>query len=208
MTAETGPEPSDRRRRRRWRPWQVVVAAGLALGVGVFVLVWFQPQKLFLNERVDEALPVAAAPTDDGEPAMDDEMSDDMSGDDTMEDAAAGSRTEPMESMTFSGTFEGRSHPTSGTARVVEPGDGSRVLRLEDFATDNGPDLLVYLSSAPPDAPAGDFDDDFVDLGRLKGNLGNQNYEIPADVDVSEYSTVVIWCRRFTVVFGVAPLSA
>ena len=87
-------------------------------------------------------------------------------------------------------------------------GSGQRFLRLEDFRTDNGPDLNVYLSAAPPDAPAGAFDDDFVDLGDLKGNVGSQNYEIPVGLDLDRYSTVAIWCVRFGVVFGAAELTA
>lgn len=204
MAGQVEPE-SDRRGRgrRRWRPWQLVLAAVLAAGLGVFVLVWFQPQKLFLDERVDEDLPEATEPMGDASEPMSDStepMSDDM--------ATGSPAATAVPVVSASGEFEDRSHPTSGTARVVELADGSRVLRLEDFATDNGPDLFVYLSSAPPDAAADAFDDDFVDLGVLKGNLGNQNYEIPADVDTSRYSTVVIWCRRFTVAFGVAGLTA
>ena len=66
----------------------------------------------------------------------------------------------------------------------------------------------MYLSTADPDAPAGEFDDDFIDLGDLKGNIGPQNYEIPEDVDLSRYKTVVIWCVRFGVAFGAAELMA
>jgi hypothetical protein len=106
-----------------------------------------------------------------------------------------------------SGGFVDRSHPTSGNALVLNDGSEQRFLRFEQFATDNGPDLYVYLSTAGPDAPEGEFDDDFVDLGRLSGNVGDQNYEIPPDVDLDRYSTVVIWCRRFAVAFGAAPLA-
>ncbi|MCB1018203.1 MAG: DM13 domain-containing protein, partial [Acidimicrobiales bacterium] len=74
-------------------------------------------------------------------------------------------------------------------------------------ATDNGPDLNVYLSTAPADADEGAFDDDFVDLGDLQGNIGDQNYEVPADVDLDRYQTVVIWCVRFGVAFGAATLA-
>ncbi|MCQ3815205.1 MAG: DM13 domain-containing protein, partial [Acidimicrobiia bacterium] len=95
------------------------------------------------------------------------------------------------------GNFVDRSHPTAGTAVVLNDGTEQRFLRFEKFATDNGPDLNVYLSVAPVDAPAGQLDDDFVDLGDLKGNVGAQNYEIPTDVDLGHYSTVVIWCVRF-----------
>jgi hypothetical protein len=84
--------------------------------------------------------------------------------------------------------------------------DGRRFLRLAELRTSNGPDLFVYLSAAAADAPLDSFDDDFVALGRLKGNQGNQNYLIPAGVDLTRYSTAVIWCRRFTYAFGAAPL--
>ena len=115
--------------------------------------------------------------------------------------------SEPMEIMRLvEGSFVDRSHPTEGVAVVLNDGTQQRFLRFEDFATDNGPDLNVYLSSAPADAPAGDFDDDFVDLGDLKGNIGAQNYEIPTNVDLSHHSTVVIWCVRFAAAFGAAEL--
>ena len=115
---------------------------------------------------------------------------------------------EPQIILEASGSFIDRSHPTEGEAQVLGDGSGQRFLRLEDFRTDNGPDLNVYLSAAPPDSPAGAFDDDFVDLGDLKGNVGAQNYEIPAGLDLDHYSTVAIWCVRFGVVFGAAELTA
>ncbi|MDE0655353.1 MAG: DM13 domain-containing protein [Acidimicrobiaceae bacterium] len=116
--------------------------------------------------------------------------------------------TQPQIIVEASGSFIDRSHPTEGSAVVLGDGSGQRFLRFEDFRTDNGPDLNVYLSAAPTDAPAGQFDDDFVDLGDLKGNVGSQNYEIPAGLDLDHYSTVAIWCVRFGVVFGVAELTA
>jgi len=115
--------------------------------------------------------------------------------------------TQPQIVVEASGSFIDRSHPTEGSAVVLGDGSGQRFLRFEDFRTDNGPDLNVYLSAAPTDAPAGQFDDDFVDLGDLKGNVGSQNYEIPAGLDLDHYSTVAIWCVRFSVVFGVAELT-
>ncbi|WP_420431651.1 DM13 domain-containing protein [Candidatus Poriferisocius sp.] len=114
----------------------------------------------------------------------------------------------PQVGVEASGEFISRSHPTSGTVDVLGDGTGQRFLRFEDFRTDNGPDLNVYLSAAPPDAPVGQFTDVFVDLGDLKGNVGSQNYEIPRDLDLDVYSTVVIWCVRFSVVFGAAELAA
>jgi hypothetical protein len=71
---------------------------------------------------------------------------------------------------------------------------------LENLKATNGPDLYVYLS-ADKDAS------DIVNLGRLKGNIGNQNYEIPAGTDLSKYNTVLIWCKAFSTLFGSAKLS-
>lgn len=90
---------------------------------------------------------------------------------------------------------------------MLTDGTEQRFLRFEDFETDNGPDLNVYLTTADADDDEGLFDDDFVDLGNLKGNIGSQNYELPPDVDLERYDTVVIWCVRFAVAFGAADLA-
>jgi Electron transfer DM13 len=107
------------------------------------------------------------------------------------------------------GNFHTGAHDTSGTATVNQLGDGTRVLRLTNFKTSNGPDVHVYLVAA------NDVTDNatvtsagFVDLGSLKGNIGDQNYAIPASVDLSEYRAATIWCKRFSVNFGTAPLAA
>ncbi len=97
-------------------------------------------------------------------------------------------------------------HSTSGRVRILELADGSRYVRLEGLRTDNGPVVRVYLSSNPADGPEGAFDDTFVDLGGLQGNLGDQNCTIPADVDPLDYASVVIWCDRFDSAFGAADL--
>ena len=106
-----------------------------------------------------------------------------------------------------SGEFMSRSHPTEGRVLVLNDGSEQRFLRFENFRTDNGPDLNVWLSSAPPDAPVRDFLNDWIDLGDLKGNVGAQNYEIPPSVDLDRYSTVLVWCVRFSVAFGAAGLA-
>jgi hypothetical protein len=98
-----------------------------------------------------------------------------------------------------SGSFRAIAHAGQGTAAVVELPSGERELTLTGFETDPGPDLRVYLAT---DRGA----DDNVDLDGLKGNVGNQQYEIPGDVDLAKYSTVVIWCRAFSVEFGSAEL--
>lgn len=152
------------------RKKQLLVSGAVVLvALVVFVLVWFEPQKLFIDDTVNEA--------------------------------AASETTTVAE-----GAFTSQEHSTSGTALVVEHPDGTRTLRLDDLDTSNGPDLRVYLSTAQADADWKAFDDDFVELGKLKGNKGDQNYAIPAGVDVAKYGRAVIWCKRFSVPFGVASL--
>ena len=108
--------------------------------------------------------------------------------------------------VAYVGSFGPRSHPAEGTAVVLTDGTQTFLRFDDDFATDNGPDLNVYLHTAGPDASVGDLVDDFIDLGDLKGNIGAQNYVIPDDVDLERYSTVSVWCVRFRVVFGTAAL--
>jgi hypothetical protein len=105
------------------------------------------------------------------------------------------------------GEFHPVTHEGQGSASIYELPDGRRVLRLENFEVLNGPDLYVWLSSAPDaDNAQTILNSNYVSLGRLKGNKGNQNYELPADLDVSRYNLVTIWCRQFSVNFATAPL--
>lgn len=196
--------------------------AGLAV-VAIAVLAYlafavFGIHTLFFDDEVNEAAPVfasGAAPSgiesDATSPGLAADMTAAMADEPAQVEVAEAMPDMPgdePEIVTLaSGMFIDRSHPASGVAVVLNDGSAQRFLRFEDFATDNGPDLNVYLSTAPPDAPAGQFDDDFVDLGDLKGNIGPQNYEIPVDVDLSRHRTVVIWCVRFGVAFGAAELS-
>lgn len=134
----------------------------------------FRPERLFINQKVNEQLPTAAA---------------------------AASNT------LSSGQFHSIAHETKGTATVFQLADGKKTLRLTDFATSNGPDVHVYLVAAN-DAKDNDTvtKAGFVDLGSLKGNIGDQNYELPANADLAKYRAVTIWCKRFSVNFGTAPL--
>jgi hypothetical protein len=158
-------------------------------------LIWFQPQKLFYDERVDEALPGGTA----GSAAP--------SGG-TAGTATAGTATaaEPVDLAV--GTFVSREHETTGTVRVLQLPDGRIVVRFEDFATSNGPQLVVWLSGNPATGDDDAFDDDHLDLGPLEGNVGDQNYAVPAGTDVTAYTSVVVWCDRFDVSFGAADLRA
>lgn len=95
-------------------------------------------------------------------------------------------------------------HNGEGTATVYQLADGSRVLRFEDFRVTNGPQLHVILSRNAPDSIFGDIGEDYVDLGPLSGNVGNQNYVIPDDVNLDEFQSVVIYCVPFHVIFSTA----
>lgn len=172
-------------RRNRW-PW--LVGGTVLVAVVVFVLAWFQPQKLFIDERVDEAVPGAVlepAPGATAPPST----------------AGLGRPTELAR-----GDFVSIDHGTSGVALILDLGGGTRSLRLEALDIDNGPDLFVYLSTNPAGGSQGGFDDDFVNLGPLKGNQGNQNYEVPPGTELSRFASVVIWCDRFDSAFGAADL--
>lgn len=143
----------------------------------------FRPELLFVNKRVNEGLVTASASTAAG-------------------DVAA------SPTSILSGQFHSVAHETKGTAAVHQLGGGRRVLRLTDFATSNGPDVRVYLIAAS------DASDDetvtksgYLELGKLKGNQGDQNYEIPAGTDLTKYHAVTIWCARFNVNFATAPLT-
>ena len=92
-------------------------------------------------------------------------------------------------------------HNAEGVAKVIALDDGTSVLRLENFKATNGPDLYVYLAT---DKSASDI----VNLGRLKGNIGNQNYPIPAGTDLTKYNTALIWCKAFSGPFGSAQLAS
>ena len=163
----------------------IAVAALALFGLGIY---WFGPQRLVLDREVAEALPTPTGATD---PSTGEEPLEEPSGNEEL----------------GSGEFRSLEHDTTGLARIVELEDGSRFVRLEDLDTSDGPDLRVYLTDQPVSNDWGVWDDGrYVDLGALKGNVGDSNYLIPEDVDPLGFRTVVIWCRRFTVGFGVAPI--
>jgi hypothetical protein len=136
----------------------------------------FRPERLFINQKVNEQFPTASA-----------------------------ANNAPMQLV--SGDFHNGAHETKGKAAIFQLGDGKRTLRLTNFATSNGPDVRVYLVAAN-DAKDNDTvkSAGFVELGSLKGNIGDQNYDVPANVDLAKYRAVTIWCARFGVNFGTAPL--
>jgi hypothetical protein len=163
----------------REHPVPIAIVATIVVGAIVFILLWFQPQKLIIEKTVNEAAPTASTP-------------------------ASSPSASPKE--VASGVFRSLEHQTTGSAHLIRLADGSVIVRLEKLDTSNGPDVRVYLSSIPADRGMHDYGDGYVDLGGLKGNRGNQNYRVPSSTDLSKYKSVVVWCRRFKVGFAVAPL--
>jgi hypothetical protein len=140
----------------------------------------FRPERLFVNKSVNEGFPSAQAATG---PASSDPLT------------------------LSSGHFHSGAHKTVGAATIYQLPEGKRVLRLTEFETSNGPDVLVYLVAANDASDSETVKKaGFLTLGPLKGNIGDQNYDLPEDVDLRKYRAVTIWCRRFAVNFGTAPL--
>jgi len=109
--------------------------------------------------------------------------------------------------LLFSGHFYSIGHPTKGIATIYWTGGPARVLRLTNFSTSNGPDVHVYIVAADDAKDVATVQQaGFIDLGVLKGNIGDQNYMLGGDVDLRKYRAVSIWCKRFSVNFGAAAL--
>lgn len=105
------------------------------------------------------------------------------------------------------GQFYSILHPTAGIATIYQTGNGARILRFTNFTTSNGPDVHVYLVAADDAKDIATVQQaGFVDLGVIKGNIGDQNYMLGSDVDLAKYRAVSIWCKRFSVNFGAAAL--
>jgi len=97
--------------------------------------------------------------------------------------------------------------PRKVPATIFQMGDGTRLLRLASFSTSNGPDVHVYMVAADDAKDVATVQNaGFIDLGVLKGNIGDQNYKLGSDLDLAKYRAVSIWCKRFSVNFGAAAL--
>jgi len=157
----------------------IIIAVAIIIVGGLWYA--FRPELLFVNQTVSEEFPGGAA--------------------------MASIEKGPM--AVTKGNFKGLAHETKGLASIYQLADGKRTLRLTEFETSNGPDVHVFLTAAEvakgSDAikAAG-----FIDLGSMKGNKGDQNYDIPADADLNKFKNVTIWCARFGVNFGEAALAA
>ncbi|HET7107525.1 MAG TPA: DM13 domain-containing protein [Candidatus Acidoferrum sp.] len=120
-----------------------------------------------------------------------------------------GMKHDGMTKTLSTGKFHGKVHKTEGRATIYQEANGKLVLRLTNFTTSNGPDVHVILVAATDAMDDANFLKDNtakVELGKLKGNEGDQNYEIPAGTDLAKFRTVAIYCERFNANFGAAPL--
>ena len=189
--------------------------AGIAVVVAVplLALAWWLGSPLIIDRSVDEDFPLAAMAVvpdtmsmADAEATMVAAADTEQATDDVMVDAM-GTLLAPE--ALRSGQFRDADsfHTGTGTATIWDLGNNERALRFEDFEVRNGPDLRVLLAVHPDPMGRSDVQDDgFVEIAELKGNIGNQNYDIPPDIDLSMYNSVVIYCWPFQVVFSVAPL--
>lgn len=169
-----------------------LVALPIIAAVAAIAIYYASP--LFINTTVDESLPTGAMQEND---VM-------MKKDAMTEKEVVESDTKIILTGNFIGVGDGI-HNAEGMSKVLAVNDGKtehRILRLENFKSTNGPDLYVYLSK-----DARSISDGYIELGRLKGNIGNQNYHIPDDVNLDEYSYALIWCKQFSVLFGYANLA-
>ena len=161
---------------RSWLSGKKWILAVIA--VPVLVVAWwlFRPEKLWVNVKVNEPAPFSSS-----------------------------FDPQPL----FTGLLAGRAHPTSGRASIYQAPDGKLDLRLTDFMTSNGPDVHVILVQSNDEALTKDFvksELNNIELGQLKANQGDQNYDLPDSADLSRYDEVVIYCERFHVIFGLAKL--
>ena len=189
----------------------IIIVPGLAVA-------WWLGSPLFIDKTVDEDFPAlvnAVMPA-----GMEMRGGADATMEAAMEAPVRRSTEEMMEAMgamlapeavKFGQFRDGDAfHQGSGMATIYNLGTDGYVLRFEDFDVINGPDLRVLVTTHPDPMGRGDVHADdvtYVELGKLKGNIGNQNYPIPSDVNVDDQHSVVIYCKPFQVVFAVAPLS-
>jgi Electron transfer DM13 len=209
---------------RRSKVAVIVTIVAVIVGTGIFYLV----SPLFISTQVNDPLPTGAVQSESYQRFISMNQEEKMQAarqmsakerNEIMSSAAQvdNSINEPMNQTLMEGQQQTPNtpnvprigsfvevgdgiHNAEGIAKVIPLQDGSSILRLENLHVTNGPDLYVYLS---PDKSA----EDFVNVGKLKANNGNQNYEITSGTDLSKYDTVLIWCRPFSVLFGSAELT-
>ena len=196
---------------KRFR-WPII---GVAVAVAVVAFLAFRPDKLFVDDAVDESLAEAFTATTAQANQPETTTSSTIVVETTQGAQASTTSTTVPPSTTStapagpvvvtSGDFYGIDHSAEGTAAIYEQ-DGNSVLRFEDDTDiQNGPDLYVWV------LPSADYEggapSEYLDLGKIKGNVGGQNYALPAAFDPNLHRSVLVWCLRFGVPFAAAPLA-
>lgn len=194
------------------------------LGGGAVVVVvgavaaWILISPLFIDEVVDEQFPGVPSPQalstmpDDKKADMAEEVLEAARGmpDKAMDEARDTMAAAGAPVILSAGAFRDadKIHKGSGSVGLYRLAGGEHVIRFEDLNVTNGPDLHVYFVKHPgPESSDDVTSDNYLDLGALKGNIGNQNYTVPAGTDVSAFGSVVVWCKAFGVLFATAPLT-
>jgi len=197
-------------RRKNSSPWQylgIVIVLGIAAATG-----WWFFSPAFIDNQVNEPLPTAVVEANPVPAVAETNPTAQVvegQSQSTFEAAPTESAPTVTEQVILKGDFYNLGYDGAGEAAVYQLADSSRILRLQNFSVDNGPDLYVYLVPIDPVPNASGSDiPGYYSLDRLKGNIGDQNYELPADLDLSQYKSVVIWCQAFAVPFAAAPLTA
>lgn len=188
---------------------------GVVAVIAVVALLLFEPWLIFIDEKVDEADEAGEVVGTASDGLSQTAFPTEPAGDPTDTATVPGTDAEPRRVELAAADFIDAEHDTSGRAVIYLREDGSRYLRLEGFETSNGPDVHVWITDQQSGGGCdgcqdswGIYDDGaYVRLGELKGNQGDQNYEIPDDADLGEMRSVVIWCDRFNVAFGTAPIA-
>jgi len=201
--------------------WWIVILIVIIIGVGVG---WYLVSPLFIEKEVNEAFPFAGIPSQEQFAEMTDEelknikeevMDTAANMPDILKDEAMPNGASPgevaQEPVLFAqGTFQDADnfHQGRGQARIYQLLNGSFLLRLENFSVTNGPDLRVLLTEHPAPRNQADIKSGaYVELAKLKGNKGNQNYEIPLGTNIGQFKGAVIYCKPFHVVFATATLA-
>ncbi|MGE6367468.1 hypothetical protein COJ48_22865 [Bacillus cereus] len=155
----------------------ILLIAGFVM-IGGILWFLFRPEKLFIDKQINEALPQTEIKSKE---------------------------VKQQERVISKGQFQNGIHETTGVATIYQLSNGKRVLRLTNFETSNGPDVRVVLLPVKSLKNNEDVKNyQYIELGKLKGNKGSQNYEIPEEVDIDAYGLVSIWCKRFNENFGMA----
>lgn len=190
---------------------RTALASLIVLGTPVLMTtaLIFQPWKLFIDTEVQEEIPaIQQTAKSTIEPTESQRSPSESPSKESSEQESSDSNP----TVLFQGALISHEHQTSGTVKILQLADGSRILRLEDLSTSDGPRVEVWLTDAPViEGLDGWFvfdDGKYESLGAIKGNKGNQNYKIPADVDLSEFTSVSLWCVTFAVSFGAAELGS